>query len=319
MRTLEYKIPTEYDGKKVLYFLKGNAGLSSRLIRSLKNYENGLMLNGLHTRTVDILHRGDMLTVNIPDDDVCPEDSNLDFSKDSFFRTDNGDFSLKNYGVQILYEDDDIIAVNKPAMLAIHPSHNHQGDTLANVLAAHLKSKGKASVFRAVGRLDKGTSGIVICALNAFAANKLQGHIEKTYFAIASGKYDGAGSIEVPIYRPDPIKTYRTVDKRGDYALTHWIALESGTLEDGVSATLLEVKIATGRTHQIRVHFAHLGTPLLGDTMYGLPRGDISHQALHCGKATFRQPYTGEVIELTTDLPSDMQNILDKLHKNYKM
>ena len=170
MRTLEYKIPCEYNEKRVLSFLKSEAGLSSRLIRALKMHENGLLLNGVHVRTVDILHEGDNLTGNIPEDDMDEE----------LCRYDGADFG----SLQILYEDDDLIVVNKPAMLAIHPSHNHQGDTLANLLAGYLKSKNKKAVFRAVGRLDKGTSGIVICALNAFAANKLQGKIEKTYFAI---------------------------------------------------------------------------------------------------------------------------------------
>lgn len=306
MRTLEYKITSEHDGKRVLYFLKGNVGLSSRLIRCLKNHENGIMLNGLHTRTVDILHTDDVLQINIPED--------------SYETSDEGEFTSDPglAGVEILYEDEDLIVVSKPATLAVHPSHNHQGDTLSNVMSAYLKSKGKISLFRAVGRLDKGTSGIVVCALNSFAANKLQGNIEKTYLALAGGLYEGSGTIDAPIYRPDPIKTYRTVDSRGDRAVTNWTALKNGTLPDGTETSLLKVKIETGRTHQIRVHFSHMGTPLLGDTMYGAPRDDISHQALHCAGAVFRQPYTGEPIEVFAPIPSDMQNILDNIHKNMK-
>ena len=306
MRTLEFRIPTEYNGRKVLHYLRGAAGLSSRLIRCLKNHDNGMLLNGEHTRTVDIIHTGDTITVNIPEDDVDMSIAEIDG-----VLTENGDSgftSLEDYGVEILYEDEDVIAVNKPAMLAIHPSHNHQGDTLANLMAAYLKSKNKRSTFRAVGRLDKGTSGIVICALNAFAANKLQGHIEKTYYAVPGGRYEGSGKIEKPIYRPDPIKTYRTVDERGDYALTRWTALKSSD-----NASLLRVNLETGRTHQIRVHFASLGTPLIGDTMYGTPSTEISHQALHCGGTEFIQPYTGERISVTSEIPEDMQSIIDKI------
>lgn len=301
MRTLTYEITSENDGSRVLYFLKGKAGLSSRLIRSLKLVDDGLMLNGEHIRTVDPIHTGDILTINIPDDVLTEDLSEYD-------GTDFGD-------LQILYEDEDVLVVNKPALLAIHPSHNHQGDTLANLIAAYLKSKGKKATFRAVGRLDKGTSGIVVCALNAFAANKLQGHIEKTYFALPSKLFFEDGSIEAPIYRPDPIKTYRTVDERGDYALTHYTVLKNGVLDDGTETTFVKVKIATGRTHQIRVHFASLGAPLLGDTMYGEPRSDISHQALHCGHAELLQPFTNCKISIDAPLPQDMKEIICKIHK----
>lgn len=301
MRTLTYEITSENDGSKVLYFLKGKAGLSSRLIRSLKLVDDGIMLNGEHARTIDEIHTGDTITINIPEDALVEDLSEYD-------GTDFGD-------LQILYEDEDILVVNKPAMLAIHPSHNHQGDTLANLIAAYLKSKGKRATFRAVGRLDKGTSGIVVCALNAFAANKLQGHIEKTYFAIPNGIYTEDGTIEAPIYRPDPIKTVRVVDERGDYALTNYTVLNSGVLPDGTEASFVRVQIATGRTHQIRVHFAHLGTPLLGDTMYGERRDDICHQALHCGHAELLQPFTNCKIVIDAPLPQDMSEIICKIHK----
>ncbi len=301
MRTLKYEIPSSYDGSRVLYFLKGKAGLSSRLIRSLKLVENGLILNGEHTRTVDEIHTGDILEINIPEDD-------MDEGLSEYDGADFGELS-------VLYEDDDILVVNKPAMLAVHPSHNHQGDTLANLIAAYLLASGQKATFRAVGRLDKGTSGIIICAKNAFAANKLQGNIEKTYFAISTKIFDENGSIEAPIYRPDPIKTFRTVDPRGDYALTHYEVLQNGALSDGLPVSFVKVKIETGRTHQIRVHFASVGAPLIGDTMYGEPDDRICHQALHCGEAKFNQPFTGDVIEISAPLPQDMMAIIDEIHK----
>ena len=304
MRTLEYVIPSEYENKKVLYFLKGKAGLSSRMIRSLKLVENGFLLNGEHTKTVDILHEGDTLTINIPEDEM----------NEGLTEYDGADFG----SIEILYEDDDIIAVNKPPMLAVHPTHNHQGDTLANLIAGYLKSRGKSAKFRAVGRLDKGTSGIVVCAKNAFAAYRLSGHIDKTYFALAEGFYEGEGSIDAPIYRPDPIKSVRTVDERGDRALTHYETLAHGTLPDGTEASYLKISLETGRTHQIRVHFAHLGTPLIGDTMYGKRRSDIGHQALHCGHAEMLQPFTNCKIILDAPPPQDMSEIICNIHKDYK-
>ena len=317
MRTLEFIVPSEYDGRKVLHYLRGSAGLSSRLIRNLKMFENGMMLNGVHTRTVDIIHTGDKITVNLPEDEVAdtaadiyemPTLCSTSESSDDSLCASFTFTSLADYGVEILYEDEDLIVVNKPATLAIHPSHNHQGDTLANLIAAYLKTKNRVSVFRAVGRLDKGTSGIVICALNAFAANKLQGNIRKTYYALPSGCYSGSGTVNAPIYRPDPIKTYRTVDDRGDYAVTHWTALKTGE-----EMSLVRVNLETGRTHQIRVHFAHLGTPLVGDTMYGEPDQRISHQSLHCGEAEFKHPYSGDDIVITANIPNDMQALIDTM------
>lgn len=309
MRTLEFVVPSEYDGRKVLHYLRGNAGLSSRLIRNLKMFENGMMLNGVHTRTVDIIHTGDRITINLPDDEVSKTASDI-YAMPSLADTESSFkfTNLTDYGVEILYEDDDLIAVNKPATLAIHPSHNHQGDTLANLIAAYLKTKNSVSVFRAVGRLDKGTSGIVICAKNAFSANKLQGNIRKTYYALPSGYYSGKGTVNAPIYRPDPIKTYRTVDEKGDRAVTHWEALKSGG-----DMSLVRVNLETGRTHQIRVHFAHLGTPLIGDTMYGKIDERISHQALHCGEAEFVHPYSGDNIVISANIPSDMQALIDAM------
>lgn len=313
MRTLEFIVPSEYDGRKVLHYLRGDAGLSSRLIRNLKMFENGMMLNGVHTRTVDIIHTGDKITVNLPDDEVADTAAEI-YNMPSFVSDDltsHASFSftaLEDYGVEILYEDEDLIVVNKPATLAIHPSHNHQGDTLANLIAAYCKTKNSVSVFRAVGRLDKGTSGIVICAKNSFAANKLQGNIRKTYYALPSGRYSGRGTVNAPIYRPDPIKTYRIVDAKGDRAITHWEALKSGD-----EMSLLRINLETGRTHQIRVHFAHLGTPLIGDTMYGKADDRISHQALHCGEAEFKHPYSNEHIVITANIPDDMQRLIDAM------
>ena len=203
--------------------------------------------------------------------------------------------------MKVFYEDEDLLIVDKPAGLPLHPSHNHQGDTLANAVAYHLQQQGKTSIFRSIGRLDRGTSGIVICGLNRFVTGILNGNIYKEYMAICDGIYEGEGIIDRPIYRPDPIKTYRTVDERGEFALTEWKAISHYD-----NKTLLRIHLQTGRTHQIRVHFASLGTPLVGDTMYGTPREDISRQALHCCYCKFIHPVTNEIIEIESPLPEDI-------------
>lgn len=286
-RKLQYAIPSEYSSKRVLDFLK-HLGFSHRLITKLKQAPDGILLNGEHIRTIDPMSEGDLLEINLPTDKKesisIPVEMPLD----------------------IIYEDDDILVLNKPAMLAVHESHNHLGDTLSNAVAFHLKKEGKPSVFRAVGRLDKGTSGLMVCALNRYAASRLSGKIKKQYLAIAKGIYEGEGTIDAPIYRPDPILTVRTVDERGEKAVTHWTALKN----DGES-TLLRIKLETGRTHQIRVHFASLGTPLVGDTMYGTPDERICHQALHCCECRFIHPVKNEEMHFFCDMPDDMKKIIE--------
>lgn len=284
-RRIDFTIEEKYDGKRVIDYLKGKAKASARLITKLKHDSDGIMLNGIHTRTIDLLKAGDILSITLP----------VDKEKQT------SAVEPLPYPLKVFYEDEDLLIVDKPAGLPLHPSHNHQGDTLANAVAYHLEQQGKSSVFRSIGRLDRGTSGIVVCGLNRFVTGILNGNIYKEYMAVCDGIYEGEGTIDRPIYRPDPIKTYRTVDERGETAITEWKALAH---HDG--KTLLRIHLLTGRTHQIRVHFSSLGTPLVGDTMYGTPRKDISRQALHCCYCNFVHPVTKELIEIESPLPEDI-------------
>ncbi len=285
MRHIEFIIDESYDGKKVIAYLRGHAKLSARLVNSLKRTEKGITLNGEHIRTVDILRKGDILAVNIPED--------------------NNSIEPVEYPLDIVYEDNDIIVINKPAGLAMHPTHNHQGDTLANAVTAYLVSKGANTAFRAVGRLDKSTSGLVICALNKYSAASLAGNFEKTYFALVKGNFEGAGTIDRPIYRPDPMKTLRAVGDVGDRAVTHWQCQWT----DG-DISLMRINLETGRTHQIRVHFASIGAPLCGDDMYGSTDTRIRRAALHCGILDFIHPVTGEKMHYEVPMPEDMMNLI---------
>lgn len=283
MRKLEYIVQAEYDEKPLQSFLRGNVGLSLRLMRSLKRVENGIQINGRHARTIDLVRAGDTVTLNIP-------------------YTQGSAKAISSTELDIVYEDEDVLVVNKDAMLPIHESHNHQGDTLANAVAFYLAQQGKSPVFRAIGRLDKGTSGLVVCALNQHSAAKLSGNIEKEYLAIASGYYPESGTIDAPIFRPDPMKTIRCVDPRGDRAVTHYTPIKATQ-----NASLLKIRLETGRTHQIRVHFAYLGTPLVGDKMYGTEDERIQRQALHCARVSFTHPITGLQVECERGMPSDME------------
>lgn len=292
MRNIEYTVPESFEGKKLISFLRGYVKISVKLLRSLKRIPDGITVNGSHARTVDLIHGGDKVGLNIPTD----ESASVSIPTD--------------YPLDIIYEDEDILIINKPGTLAMHETHNHQGDTLANAVAGYLMRKGRPATFRAIGRLDKGTSGIVICALNPHAAARLSGNVEKQYLAVVSGKYEGSGTIDKPIYRPDPMKTYRTADDRGDRAVTHYTVEESGD-----NYSLVRVRLETGRTHQIRVHFQYLGTPLYGDRLYFEEHPLISHQALHCGFVKLTHPVKNEVIELSAPMPDEMTALLNELRK----
>lgn len=288
MRTLKFTVDEDYDDKKLISFLKTRGGLSSRLIGKLKNEENGMLCNGKRVRTVDRIHKNDIIEVNIPDEKTTSVP---------------GEFP-----VSVIYEDEDILVINKPAGLAMHESHNHVGDTLANAVAGYLLKNGKGGVFRAVGRLDKDTSGIVVCALHSYGASVLAGNIRKTYLALTQGGYEGSGVIDVPIFRPDPMKTLRACGLYGEKAVTNWKCL----CTDG-KASMLKIWLETGRTHQIRVHFASIGTPLMGDDMYGGSREKIGRHALHCYRVEFVHPVSKKMMCFEAPLPDDMKKIADKL------
>lgn len=286
-RRLEFQIDERYENRKIRDYLKSEAKVSHRMLCILKRTPLGITVNGTHARTVDLLHTGDTLVLTLPNDEVSVTPTPTDIP------------------IEILYMDDDLIVVNKQAGLAMHETHNHQGDALSNALAYYLAQRGEPAVFRAVGRLDKGTSGIVICARNKYCAARLSGQIQKTYFAVAGGVFTGRGTIDAPIFRPDPNKTLRAVGENGERAVTHWEAIRT----DG-KCTLLRIQLETGRTHQIRVHFAHLGAPLVGDDMYGSTDLRLTHQALHCGECRFIHPVTGKTLTVTAPMPADMQALV---------
>lgn len=287
---MDFTVPKEADGITVYQFLKAVAGCSTRIVRSVKFREDGLARNGVRARTSELVHTGDVVTIRLPVDKSTlePVDMPLD----------------------ILHEDADLLVINKPAGLAMHPTHNHQGDTLVNGVTAYLRRHGRGADVHPVGRLDKNTSGVVVCACNRYAASRLNGRVEKEYLAVVQGDYCGSGVINRPILRPDPMKTLRAVGEGGAPSVTHWEAVRSGS-----GLTLVKIRLETGRTHQIRVHFASMGTPLAGDDMYGGTREHIARHALHCQSAWFVHPVTGKVMRFTAPLPADM----DALTKNLEL
>lgn len=286
-------ISSEYDGMLLREYLRSVMRLSRAEITELKKRDDGIVLNGKHVTVRAVLRSGDELVLSREDlvssEGVIPVQLPLD----------------------ILYEDDDVIALNKPPFMPTHPSHEHQSDTLANALAYYFETKGVPFVFRAVNRLDRDTSGVVLVAKNKNAAFFLARQISefnvvKKYIAIVNGELSGSGVIEGNIRRVMEGKMERGVFSDGQYALTEYEVL---SVKDGVSALLVTPK--TGRTHQIRVHLSHIGHPIIGDTLYGGENGSelISRQALHAHSLTFSLPSNNETITVTAPLPDDIATL----------
>lgn len=280
MRKIDFVITQKDSGRTIKDFLR-DFGVSSSLLKKLKHAESGILINGEHARTIDHISSGDALTINIEDSGTAPEGSDIK--------------------INILYEDEDLIAAEKPADMPVHESRNHRGDTLSNAVADIC-----GGAFRAVYRLDRDTSGIVLIAKNELAAAKLAGKVKKDYYAVACEKIEGGGVIDLPIRREQESIIKRCVAPDGEKAVTHYEALMHSD-----RYTLLKLRLETGRTHQIRVHLAHTGHPLAGDGLYGGSSDDIARQALHCRDIYFTHPITGKEMHIYCDFPDDFKKLTE--------
>ena len=279
MREISYTVPAEFDGVQAQVFLKSR-GISRRVLTALKR-SGGLTCGGGTLRTVDAVHAGEVITL----------------------RLDGGETSVAanpELSADIVYEDEDVVVFNKPPFMPVHPSQRHHDDTLANLFAARYPGL----PFRPINRLDRNTSGLCVCAKNQFAAAALSGSISKVYYAITDGTPPG-DTVDAPIGRLGDSVIERCVTPDGKPAVTHFRKIA------GERRALLRITLETGRTHQIRVHMAHIGFPLCGDDMYGGDCTAISRQALHCGEVEFTLPVSGERITISAPLPDDMAAILD--------
>lgn len=216
--------------------------------------------------------------------------------------------------LSIAYEDDDVIVVDKPAGLLVHPTNPDSPPTLAHGLAHHFERQGVRSTVRPVHRLDRDTTGLVVIAKSAYAHQQLdrqlrEGTLLREYLAIVQGEVAvDSGVVDAPIGRVAGDFSKRRVRTDGDPARTHFEVIRRGS-----SFTLLKVRLETGRTHQIRVHMEHIGHPVVGDSQYGGARSatSIRRQALHAARISFSQPRTGEVVVCEAPMPADMAALLD--------
>lgn len=284
-RVLTYEITAEQAGTKIGDFLR-RAGYSRHVIIHLKKTENGILLNGEWAYVGQFLKEGDHLEIRIIESEsseqIVPAELPLD----------------------IVYEDEDLLIINKPADMPIHPSINNYNNTLANALMWYYQQKGETFVYRCINRLDRDTTGLLIVAKNMLSGGILSDmskkrEIQREYLAIAEGEVPQEGVIDAPIARKEESVIERCVDfEKGDRAVTHYWRLD---YRNGYS--LVRLKLETGRTHQIRVHMKYIGYPLTGDYLYNPDYRILDHQALHSWKLAFRHPVTGAQMQFKADPP----------------
>ena len=287
---LTVTVPPDYDGRTLLKYLKNELAFSQAKVSSVKFDPDGLLLNGERVTVRAVLREGDALRVLLSDSEkrenhILPNELPL----------------------QILYEDDSLIALNKPAGMVCHPSKGHLVDSLASALRAYFDRTDPEAGVHFLGRLDKETSGIVLCAKNAVAAAVLERDdtVQKTYIALASGVFgEKEGVISLPMRFVRDAEGILRAEPGEKAALTRFSVCRQYR-----DYALLSVTIATGRMHQIRFHMAEYGHPLLGDLRYGGTAEKIGRAALHAGDLCFLHPFTKEKICLHTDLPADMAGL----------
>lgn len=299
MSILEKKVNEIEEGTKIREYLKAELGLSTRLIRSA-SIGKRIFVNDEVVKMNKVLQSGDVIKIDLAKEesqDIAPEKMDID----------------------IVYEDEDILVVNKRPFMVVHPTKSYQSGTLANGVINYFNESNQNCIVRLVSRLDMNTSGLIIIAKNQFSHGMLskemsENKVGKRYLAIVHGHLkEKSGTIDLPIYRPEGIEmgTRRVIDERGQRSITHYKVVESFGDSD-----LVECKLETGRTHQIRVHLSHIGHPIYGDVLYG--NGDeemdlIKRQALHAYRLDFASPRTGEILSLKADLPDDMKELIEKL------
>lgn len=279
------------DGKTVRSFLKQH-GVSASLAARLKRIPQGITLNGSHVTVRAVVKTGDILALAIEDKE--PNEKILPLEKE----------------VETVLETGDLVVINKPPFMPTHPSHGHYTDTLANALVWRYREAPLRTRF--INRLDRNTSGAVLVAKNALAAAKLsgamaRGEIGKAYVAVVEGIIKGETVLKTGIRRQGESVIFREVcaEGEGDLAITHITPI---CTKNGY--TLVHLFPQTGRTHQLRVHLASIGTPIVGDELYGTPSTLIARQALHAAELSFPSPENGETVRVLAPVTPDIEQLI---------
>ncbi|HCT90134.1 MAG TPA: hypothetical protein DF613_01940 [Lachnospiraceae bacterium] len=284
-------------GIRLEHFLKNRLHLTKNEISRAKFREKGICVNGERRRISAFLESGDLVEVLLEGRD--------EFSKSLRI-------SVKD--IAVLYEDEDVIIIDKPAGISVHPTGKKDSDTMANRLSFYLQSKGQSSVIRILGRLDKDTSGVLLAAKNRAAATRLERQREtgiffKSYLAVAENVPDPAsGQIHTPLVQDIRLRNRMCTAPKGKRAVTHY-----ETIEAQGNCALLGLRLETGRTHQIRVHMASIGCPLIGDPMYGNgSQAEMNRTALHARSIHFLHPFTGKELLVEAPVPEDMRGLISR-------
>ena len=294
IRRLELNITPELAGIKVDTLLKRHLNLSGTVVRRVKWLPDGILLDGQRVNTRALPEAGQVLSVRLSDPErrsgILPVPGPLD----------------------IIYEDGDVLILNKAPGVTVHPGPGHYDDTLGNFILAHYDATGEQADFHPVHRLDRGTSGLLAAAKHPHAQeimkNQLHtGDFQRIYLAVCEGVPSPAqGLIDAPLGPKEGSLVEQEVRPDGKEARTYYQVMSTHN-----GRSLVELRLDTGRTHQIRVHMAHLGHPLTGDFLYGTEDHDlIGRPALHSARLTLRHPVTGQVLHFEAPLPQDMERLL---------
>ncbi len=292
-RSLEYLITNEFHNKTIEQFLKAQ-DFPHQAIVQLKKTPEGILRNGVWAYVSEKLVTGDKLRLHLVED--VPESS----------------IEALYVPLSIIYEDEDLMVIDKPANMPIHPSMNHHEGTLANGIMYYFKEQGLDFTFRAINRLDRDTSGLTIVAKHLLSGGILSRQvstkeIHRTYRAICHGNIPEHGTIDAPIGRVTDSTIERCVDyENGERAVTHYQKI---AYDGEKNLSLVELKLETGRTHQIRVHLKHIGHPIIGDFLYNPDYIFCKRQALHSASLTFVHPITKKEMHFASPLPEDLKCI----------
>lgn len=287
-------VTKEQEGMLLRDFLTKEHNISRRLLTDIKFHGGQIEVNGRHVTVRHQLRAGDDVTISFPKEERSA--------------------SMKPYSLplDIVYEDEHVLVINKPTGLATIPSRQEPNISLAQGILAYYDLHQIPATIHIVTRLDRDTSGLVLVAKHRYAHSLLSKQqvakrIERYYVAVVDGLlHERQGTITLPIARKASSIIERTVDNHGQEAITHF-----ETIGQSEKHTLVKIKLETGRTHQIRVHFSAIGHPLAGDDLYGGNIEHISRQALHCTTLSFQHPFSKEVITLTSEFPPDMRSIIE--------
>ncbi|WP_067729599.1 RluA family pseudouridine synthase [Oceanobacillus damuensis] len=294
---MKWVIDTQHKGMIIREYLQKVHGFSKRIIIAVKHHGGKIRVNGTEENVRYPLAAGDILEIEFPKEKV------------------SGALKPEKMDLNVVYEDEAVIVLDKPAGMAVVPSPNHVRGTMANGLLGHYEEQSRGTfTVHVVTRLDADTSGLVLIAKDRYihsvlSASQKSRNIKRKYFAIVEGMLPAeTGTIDAPIARAPHSIIEREVNESGKQAITHY-----KKIKDLVGHSLVEIELETGRTHQIRVHFSHLGHPLAGDDLYEGSLTYIDRQALHCCQISFEHPIKKQIVQLRSELPQDMEEMAARL------